>query len=315
MPFQDFIQYIETGGAAAAATFCTGPQALACAAMAGAALTAVGAVGLYGALVNADWEAYRAYEASIEAANAYAIPPEFRVVGTPEAPVRIPDYPDTREDEDWQNAPPQWQRPPNGPNWAQRLLDLIAIGTGAENLLRFIDYLTCPQPSPYPLPATPHAPTQRRGPGGCRTSGLESIVDIGKRAHLQVQYFFLRNYPPRDGMIEVPILNAGPGGGVGKADAVLYTEGTRLGLQSNNAGIYENKPISYSRNALLLFSAIQQLNRYVRHFPTRATPGVIWHPIDQYIGPWQLDPSQGLYTTSYYNIRAARGLVFYYCRQ
>lgn len=148
------MNYIATGGAAAA-SFCAGPQAAACAAIAGTALATVGVVELYNALVNADWDAYRAYEASIAAANEGRYPPP--AIATPGAPT-IPTYPDTREDENPWEGDPIWTRteppsgPPQGPNWSEIVRRLIETGTG---LWRLLDLLRCPQTQPATPTATP----------------------------------------------------------------------------------------------------------------------------------------------------------------
>ena len=98
MPYDQLARWLA-GGAAAAAALCTGPQAAACAALAGAALLAAGSAAvLYAALVNSNWDAYRAYERVIAEANAglHPYPPE--ITATPGAPATA--VPDVRLDED-----------------------------------------------------------------------------------------------------------------------------------------------------------------------------------------------------------------------
>jgi hypothetical protein len=100
MPYDQLARWLA-GGAAAAAALCTGPQAAACAALAGAALLAAGsATVLYAALVNSNWDAYRAYERVIAEANAglHPYPPE--ITATPGAPAQPGYYPGERLNED-----------------------------------------------------------------------------------------------------------------------------------------------------------------------------------------------------------------------
>jgi hypothetical protein len=100
MPYDQLARWLA-GGAAAAAALCTWPQAAACAALAGAALLAVGsATVLYAALVNSNWDAYRAYERVIAEANAglHPYPPE--ITATPGAPAQPGYYPGERLNED-----------------------------------------------------------------------------------------------------------------------------------------------------------------------------------------------------------------------
>jgi hypothetical protein len=111
MPYDQLVRWLA-GGAAAAAALCTGPQAAACAALAGAALLAAGsATVLYAALVNSNWDAYRAYERVIAEANAglHPYPPE--ITATPGAPAQPGYYPGERLNEDPFAGPAIYVRP------------------------------------------------------------------------------------------------------------------------------------------------------------------------------------------------------------
>jgi hypothetical protein len=137
--------------------------------------------GLFYALVNADWDAYRAYEAVIAAANAEAIiaPPQLPVAtATPVAPPVAPPqtYPGEYIPEGVAEVyrfiqryqePQQGPEGPRGPNWWGRAL-AAALGIGiGYGIWRLIRDLSCPQPEPAPeRPPTPQ-PTATSEPS-CR---------------------------------------------------------------------------------------------------------------------------------------------------
>ena len=85
MSYRQFLTFIE-GGAAALASLCSGPQVTACVAAAGVAITVAVAYEIYNALVNADWDAYTAYQDVIAEANSSAIPHISLPIATQPAP-------------------------------------------------------------------------------------------------------------------------------------------------------------------------------------------------------------------------------------
>lgn len=176
------------------------------------------------------------------------------------------------------------------------------------------------QPQPLPQPKPQPKPKARRGPGHCRTYGLESDTDIGKLAHNQVKIAFRTKFGT-SARTEFSIPGAGPNGGNGSADAVLVDEGIRWGsLPTNNyAGIYEIKPNGHFYDPVFFQMTVDQRNRYIANFYKStiggtAVAGTIWEPHDEVIGLWPLDPKQKLYITSHYLTLNAEGLIFYYCR-
>ena len=320
MSLDEFVQFVGAGGAAALASLCVGPQAVACAAAAGAALAAVGVYGLYNALVNADWDAYNAYEASIAAANQGEYPREPVATATPDAPTitrpRNPDVRPLENDPIWQRPEPP-PEPPQGPDWGELARQITETGLG---LWRLIQTLTCSQGQPQPQ-STPSAPTRRRGPGGCSAPGVNRLI-VGQIVHRAIQAKFVADIGAGFPITSVgaPLIPNGLSlGRPGFPDAVLYSS-----LYYNNPAlpteIYEFKPTDYAPPPIgrqyLYRRGLRQIARYVANFPGPIPPGAIqgrsWNPNGQTI-PFPPDPNQNIVLSTYYN-SGAPGMVYYECQ-